>query len=96
MIDTAWCRVTGEPAKGRDIEMTTETKKPEALRDYYTPKEAAAALGLNPRTLMRWRISQEGPPVAHVGKFVYYHIPSLEAWVRNGGSTTPRPTAGLR
>jgi len=68
-------------------------------RQWLTPKEAAACLGIKPRTLESWRAQGKGPTSVKSGKFVRYHIGVLDAWITtniqpNGGANGhPVPAA---
>ena len=45
-----------------------------------TCREAAAFLGLSPRSLDRWRVSGEGPAFRKFGGSVRYARADLDAW----------------
>ena len=47
---------------------------------YLSTGEAAAWLGLSPRTLDRYRVSGEGPAFHRFGSRVRYLAADLEAW----------------
>lgn len=49
---------------------------------YLTTKQAAAYLGLSPRTLERMRREGGGPVYRKHGRHVLYHIDDLDAWSR--------------
>jgi excisionase family DNA binding protein len=55
---------------------------PNLLADFLTPNEAAAELNVCKRTLDRWRVLDEGPPVTRLGRRIYFRRSSLEAWLR--------------
>lgn len=68
--------------------MTTETAtetatKPNLLAGYFTPDQAAAALGYTARTLWRWEVLNQGPPITRIGRKKFYNIDTLEAWVKS-------------
>ena len=41
---------------------------------------AARRLGVSPQTLRRWRLKNEGPPVAKFGNAVRYDLDLLDQW----------------
>ena len=47
---------------------------------YFSTREAAAWLGLSPRTLDRYRVSGDGPAFQRLGSRVRYLAADLEAW----------------
>lgn len=49
---------------------------------YLSTREAAAFLGLSPRTLDRYRVTGEGPPFFKFGSRVRYLKADLEAWAQ--------------
>ena len=49
-------------------------------RNYLSTREAAAWLGLSPRTLDRYRVSGEGPVFHRFGSRVRYLLADVEAW----------------
>ncbi|GAB3211248.1 hypothetical protein GCM10027294_32790 [Marinactinospora endophytica] len=52
------------------------------LERLWTPKEAAAFLGVSVKTLYDWRYREVGPPSYLVGRHVRYFPDDLRAWVR--------------
>ena len=54
--------------------------KARSFADLLTQDEVAAALKISTRTLARWRWLSTGPPVARVGRRIYYRQPTFEAW----------------
>ena len=52
------------------------------LAEYFTPGEAAAELKVCERTLSRWHLLGEGPPVTKLGRRILYRRSSLLAWLR--------------
>lgn len=48
---------------------------------YLGTKEAAAYLGLSPKTLEKLRVTGEGPPYAKAGRRVIYDRRDLDRWV---------------
>jgi hypothetical protein len=59
--------------------MDTTTK---LLADFLTQGEAAAELKICERTLDRWRMLGEGPPITKLGRRILYRRSSLQAWLR--------------
>ena len=51
--------------------------------DLLTTTEAAAYVGLSPRTLERYRVIGDGPPYLRVGRRVLYRRADLDAWIEN-------------
>ena len=51
--------------------------------DLLTTAEAAAYVGLSPRTFERYRVTGEGPPYLKVGRLVFYRRTDLDAWLEN-------------
>jgi hypothetical protein len=49
--------------------------------DILSPDQVAAALGINPITLRRWRKEGRGPPCSHHGRNTWYLGASLKAWL---------------
>jgi predicted DNA-binding transcriptional regulator AlpA len=52
-----------------------------AALELLTPPELAALLGVKVQTLAAWRVSGDGPPYCHVGRWVRYRRTSVEAWL---------------
>ena len=48
---------------------------------YLNTPQAAAILGLSPRTLERYRVTGEGPVFAKLGRRVCYARADIENWV---------------
>lgn len=44
-------------------------------------KDAALLLGVRPATLARWAARGEGPPYFRLGKFAYYRLADLRAYI---------------
>jgi hypothetical protein len=57
-----------------------ETNK--LLNGYLTEPELARELKRSERTLIRWRVEREGPPVTFVGRTPMYRLDSAIAWLR--------------
>ena len=49
-------------------------------RMYLSTPQAAAILGLSPRTLERYRVTGEGPVFAKLGRLVRYSQADIEQW----------------
>ena len=49
--------------------------------DLLTTAEAAAYVGLSPRTLERYRVTGEGPTYLKVGRRVLYRRTDLDKWL---------------
>ena len=47
---------------------------------FLTEEQAAARLGLSPRTLRNWRCSGYGPKALKLGGAVRYHADALDGW----------------
>ena len=69
-FDGKWDEGEGLPGTGED---------PGAAQGLDT-REAAAWLGLSPKTLERYRVSDEGPDFQRIGARVRYLLEDLEAW----------------
>ena len=65
---------------------------------YMSTREAAAFLGLSPRTLDRYRVSGEGPVFHKFGSSVRYGRTDLESWAqaRRRSSTSDDGSSGRR
>jgi hypothetical protein len=60
------------------------------LDGYVTETELARELKRSERTLIRWRVKREGPPVTFVGRTPMYRLDSAIAWLKS------RETRGIR
>ena len=49
-------------------------------RVYLSTPQAAAILGLSPRTLERYRVTGEGPVFAKIGRLVRYSRAEIDKW----------------
>lgn len=56
------------------------------LRDYLTKDEAAAALGIHPFTLKRWRMRGYGPQGVKVGGRLRYRMSDIQSWLASLGN----------
>src|SRR5580700_2018581 len=50
---------------------------------YLKPDEAAALMGLSPKTLANWRTGDYGPPWTHAGKVVRYLESDIISWMES-------------
>ena len=57
--------------------------------NYFSTREAAAWLGLSPRTLDRYHVSGDGPAFHRFGSRVRYLAADLEAWASARRLSTP-------
>ncbi|REJ79725.1 MAG: DNA-binding protein [Acidobacteria bacterium] len=56
---------------------------------FLSTKEAAAFLGVSPRTFENWRLTGSGPRYSKVGRLVRYRLADLEDYVeRNARLST--------
>ena len=55
-----------------------------------TTPEAAQALRLSERTLIRWRVDRKGPPVVRAGRRIMYRASDLDAWLERHTHAMPR------
>jgi len=51
-------------------------------RPYLSTREAAALLGLSPRTLERYRVTGEGPEFSKLGRRVCYARADIDGWAQ--------------
>ena len=51
------------------------------LEEYLSRTELAADLGVCERTLIRWNILGEGPPVSRIGRRPMYRRAAVQAWL---------------
>ena len=65
---------------GADLEREGDRRMNESNGHYLNTREAAAWLGLSPRTLDRYRVSGEGPVFHRFGSRVRYLLADLETW----------------
>ena len=49
-------------------------------RSYLSTRQAAALLGLSPRTLERYRVTGDGPAFSKLGRRVCYARADLDGW----------------
>lgn len=55
-----------------------------------TTPEAAQALRLSERTLIRWRIERKGPPIVRAGRRIMYRATDLDGWIERHTYKMPR------
>ena len=55
-----------------------------------TTPEAAQALRLSERTLIRWRVERKGPPIVRAGRRIMYRARDLDAWLERHTHAMPR------
>jgi len=58
---------------------------PYLVRDYLNKNDAAAALGIHPFTLKRWRMRGYGPQGVKLGGRLRYRKSDIEAWLAQLG-----------
>ncbi len=68
------------PPDGTGVEPETDPRMDENVTRHLDTREAAAWLGLSPKTLERYRVSGEGPDFRRFGSRVRYLLADLEAW----------------
>lgn len=49
--------------------------------DYISSPQLAKELGVNPKTLIRWRKARKSPPVTLIGQRVYYRRQAVKDWL---------------
>ena len=93
-FDGTW-DAAGAPSEGTGAEGDVDER---AKENYLNTREAAAWLGLSPKTLERYRVSGEGPDFHKLGARVRYLLTDLEAWAssRRWTSTTEERRARRR
>jgi hypothetical protein len=57
-------------------------RKETLLGEYLLPSELAAELKICTKTLDRWRVFGEGPPITKIGRRVYYSRAGVIAWLQ--------------
>jgi len=70
----------GEPGGENDHEREGDVEVNDRPTQYMGTREAAAFLGLSPRTLDRYRVTGEGPAFHKFGTRIRYARADLEAW----------------
>ena len=75
----------------------TLTVPPRATSPFLSTKQAAAYVGLSPRTLEKMRVVGGGPMYRKHGRYVRYHIDDLSGWSSSNAhrstSEVPLPVA---
>jgi predicted DNA-binding transcriptional regulator AlpA len=67
-------------------------KKGYLLKDYYTKRELAGALGFSITAINRWHSSGTGPPSILLGGIRLYPKTGVEEWIkRAAGASKPAP-----
>ena len=86
---------TDGAASSSPINRSGETSMDDPASRYLSTREAAAFLGLSPRTLDRYRVSGAGPAFHKFGNRVRYMQFDLEAWAagQRRSSTSDEPVA---
>ena len=86
------------PPAGAGVESERDPRMNENVTKYLHTREAAAWLGLSPKTLERYRVSGERPHFHRFGSWVRYLLADLEAWAsaRRRVSTSDRGRARRR
>jgi predicted site-specific integrase-resolvase len=59
------------------------------LEGLATEEQAAAELGVNVRTLYRWRGVGKGPPHLRIGRRIYYRRAAVAKWFEEQEHTGP-------
>jgi hypothetical protein len=77
-----------------DPEVEARKQQRSLLRDYITEPEAAAQLGVDKRTLRKWRRANQGPPgYQRIGVKYFYRIQAIEQWLRSREAKPSRSRA---
>ncbi len=76
----------------QEVERRERQRGRSLLADYYDEREAAKQLRLSLRALRAWRGQQRGPAWIKIGRFVFYKISAIEAWLK----TLERPVRSQR
>ena len=65
--------------------------------DYIDRKEVAGKHGMpGERQLQNWEALRIGPPVTRIGRKPFYHIASLQAWLKSCERQMPRKMRGAK
>ena len=76
--------LAGKPARSVEIDITNNQEGGTSVEDkameFLGTREAAAFLGLSPRTLDRYRVTGEGPAFHKFGRRIRYARADLESW----------------
>lgn len=68
----------------REAEQRQREQGGTLLRNYIAEPEAAIELGIDKRTLRKWRRAGEGPPgYVRIGHRFFYRAEVIEAWLRS-------------
>ena len=60
------------------------------MNETLTTKQAAAQIGVSPKTLISWRMRRQGPPYRKLGRKVLYSAAELNRWVKANTITHTR------
>jgi hypothetical protein len=72
--------------EGKALDAKSPSRRSCLLADYLPEKDLASELGVNERTLARWRALGIGPPYVMRGREIDYSITSAHAWLAAGGT----------
>jgi predicted DNA-binding transcriptional regulator AlpA len=67
-------------------------KKGFLLRDYYTKRELAEALGFSITAINRWQSSGTGPPSILLGGIRLYPKAGVDEWIKQAAGTSKHPS----
>jgi Helix-turn-helix domain len=70
--------------------MSKETPAPSVIKDLLTGEQAAQYLGLNKRSLERYRVVGTGPAFVKLGRLCLYREGDLDAWVHGRTFTSSK------
>ena len=70
--------------------MRTIERADPLLAEFVTTTQAAAMIGVDRKTLERWRLDNQGPPFTRLPPRVLYRRADVEQWCRARG-VDPRP-----
>lgn len=65
----------------RDVSRMADWRAPDNL--CLSNAQAAAVLGISPKTLPNWRLEGRSPPFVRVGRRVVYRRADLEQWLND-------------
>ena len=74
--------------------MTTQEQLNEVVSDFFTAREAAAAIGCNIRTLKYWKAAGYGPDHFYIGKRLFYRRSDVITWLKEISATKAPVTKG--
>lgn len=70
------------------------TTTPSPYARLMTTAEVAELLGVEKRTIERWRKGGDGPPYLMIGGTIRYHPARVQAWLASCEQGTPTSTRG--